>query len=85
MDIDGNGYERWAANRKCQTRMLGARCMQDPYLRGWEKEAIDPEWIELMATARLLGISIEEVRDFLQNYTLLRLNATELDNKTSPS
>lgn len=66
--------------------MLGARCMQDPYLWGWGKESIDPEWIKLMATARELGISIEEVRDFLQNYrNLMHLNATQQHNTTSPS
>lgn len=68
-----------------KTRMLGARCMQDPYLRGRDREAIDPEWLELMATARYLGISIEEVRVFLQNYrSLLNINVAQMNNKTSP-
>ncbi len=69
-----------------KTRMLGARCMQDPYVRGWDEETVDPEWIELMAQARYLGISIEEVRNFLQRCrALAHLNAAQLDNKAAPS
>ncbi|GKU85088.1 anti-repressor SinI family protein [Niallia sp. NCCP-28] len=30
------------------------------------KEHLDQEWIELLLVAREIGLSIEEIRDFLQ-------------------
>lgn len=50
-----------------QIRILGGEKMEMVIM---EVEKMDPEWEELILSALEMGISKEEIRDFLQTQTL---------------